>query len=39
MAKPCTALIATQVAEGGGFTVTEQSTVPVLPAESLTVTV
>ena len=39
MATPCTALIDTQVALTGGATVTEQFTVPVLPAESLTVTV
>jgi hypothetical protein len=36
---PCIATIVTQFAVGGGFTVTEQFTVPVFPAESFTVTV
>ena len=36
----CTAVIATQLAvTGGGATVTEQFTVPVWPAASVTVTV
>ena len=39
MGKPCTAVIDTQLAVGGGFTVTEQFTVPLLPALSVTVTV
>ena len=34
-----TALMVAQLAEGAGLTVTEQLTVPVLPAASLTVTV
>src|SRR5581483_3082071 len=39
IATPCTAVIDTQVADTGGFTVTEQFTVPVLPFLSFTVTV
>jgi hypothetical protein len=39
IATPCTAVIATQSAVGGECTVTEQFTVPELPAESFTVTV
>jgi hypothetical protein len=39
MATPCTAVIARQLALTTGATVTEQFTVPVLPAESVTVTV
>src|SRR6266567_1392068 len=35
---PCTALMTTQSALTGGFTVTEQSKVPELPAPSFTVT-
>jgi hypothetical protein len=38
-AAPCTAFKATHVADTGGLTVTEQFTVPVLPALSFTVTV
>ena len=34
-----TAVMLTQAAVGAAFTVTEQTTVPVLPAESFTVTV
>ncbi len=37
---PCTAVIVTQLAAiGGGATVTEQLNVPLLPPESVTVTV
>jgi hypothetical protein len=39
IAKPWTAVIATQVALTGGATVTEQFNVPVFPALSVTVTV
>jgi hypothetical protein len=39
IAVPCTAVIETHVALTGGATVTEQFTVPLLPAESVTVTV
>jgi hypothetical protein len=39
IAIPCTATIATHVALTGGATVTEQLTVPVFPALSVTVTV
>ena len=39
IATPLTAVMVTQVADGSGFTVTEQFTVPVLPALSLIVTV
>src|SRR5581483_11425957 len=39
IAIPWTAVIDTQVAVTGGFTVTEQFTVPVLPSLSFTVTV
>ncbi len=39
IATPWTAMMDTQVALTGGATVTEQFTVPVLPAESVTVTV
>jgi len=36
---PCTAVIETQLAVGGGFTVTEQWAVPVWPSLSVTATV
>lgn len=39
IATPCTAVIVTQLADGGGATVTEQLSVPWLPALSLIVTV
>ena len=39
IAIPCTATIDTQVALTGGATVTEQFSVPVCPAASVTVTV
>ena len=39
IATPLTAVMETQVADGGALTVTEQLTVPALPALSLTVTV
>ena len=35
MADPCTAVMLTQLAVGGAFTVTEQLTVPVCPVLSL----
>ena len=36
IATPCTAVMLTQLVEGGGATVTEQLTVPVLPALLIT---
>jgi len=39
IATPWMAVIETQLAETGGSTVTEQLNVPLLPAESVTVTV